>query len=48
MTRKDTAVTFYVIGLLSGLIVAFASCSADTTNAPPPQQPTQQSRHHYR
>lgn len=41
MTKKDTAVTFYVIGLLSGLIVAFASCSADTPGTPPPPQQTQ-------
>lgn len=48
MTRKDTAVTFYVIGLLSGLIVAFASCSTDAPGADPPPQPTQVSPRHYR
>lgn len=29
MQTKETAVTFYVLGLLTGMIVAFASCSAD-------------------
>lgn len=48
MNRKDTAVTFYVIGLLSGLIVAFASCSTDAPGADPPPQPTQVSPRHYR
>lgn len=40
MTVKDTAVTAYVLGLVTGMIVAFASCST----APPDtyRQPTQQ------
>lgn len=29
MKTKETAVTFYVFGLLTGMIVAFASCSTD-------------------
>lgn len=29
MQTKETAVTFYVFGLLTGMIVAFASCSTD-------------------
>lgn len=29
MKTKETAVTFYVLGLLTGMILAFASCSAD-------------------
>lgn len=29
MKTKETAVTFYVLGLLTGMIVAFASCSAE-------------------
>lgn len=33
MTVKDAAVTFYVLGLVSGMIVAFASCSADQPGA---------------
>ncbi len=40
MTAKDTAVMFYVLGLLTGIIVAFASCAADNSGgsspAPPP------------
>ena len=49
MTKKDTAVTFYVIGLLTGLIVAFASCSAHTPGTtPPPAQPAQVTPSHYR
>lgn len=38
MTTKDTAVTFYVLGLVSGMIVAFASCSADTPDYSRQQQ----------
>ena len=42
MTMKDTAVTAYVLGLVTGMIVAFASCSAAPTSGyqPPPQQQT--------
>lgn len=29
MKTKETAVTFYVLGLLTGMIVAFSSCSTD-------------------
>lgn len=36
MTVKDTAVTAFVLGLVTGMIVAFASCS---TSAPDPGQP---------
>jgi hypothetical protein len=28
--RKDTAVTFYGLGLLVGMVVGFASCSPPT------------------
>lgn len=43
MTVKDTAVTSFVLGLVTGMIVAFASCSAaprDTYG--PPAQPSPQ------
>ena len=42
MQTKEAAVTFYVFGLLTGMIVAFASCSADRS-AGYEQQPTQTS-----
>jgi hypothetical protein len=29
MKTKETAVTFYVLGLMTGMILAFASCSMD-------------------
>ena len=29
MKTKETAVTCYVLGLLTGMILAFASCSMD-------------------
>ena len=29
MGKRDVAVTFYLMGLVSGMIVAFASCSTD-------------------
>lgn len=41
MTTHDTAVTFYVLGLVSGMIVAFASCSSD-----PPDYTKQQQQQH--
>lgn len=44
MHTKETAVTFYVLGLLSGMIVAFASCSVDQP-AGYDQQPTPSATH---
>jgi hypothetical protein len=29
MGKRDTAVTFYLLGLFSGMILAFASCTVD-------------------
>ncbi len=29
MKTKETAVTFYVLGLLTGMVLTFASCSMD-------------------
>jgi hypothetical protein len=34
-------VTFFVMGLLTGMIVAFASCSADVADAPAPPHSSQ-------
>ncbi len=36
MTVKDSAVLFFVIGMLTGMIVAFASCSVDHSDGYPP------------
>lgn len=45
MKTKETAVIFYVFGLLTGMIVAFASCSADQSLSHGDQQkPTVQRR----
>jgi hypothetical protein len=35
-TRKDLAVLWYSFGLLTGLLVAFASCSAEPELPPNP------------
>lgn len=44
VTVRDSAVLFFVLGLLAGMIVAFASCSAegsDTYRQPQQTQHTQ-------
>ena len=39
MTHKNTAASFFVLGLLVGMIVAFASCSRDEPEVLPPPSP---------
>lgn len=41
MTVKDTAVTFFVLGLVLGMVLAFASCSPGHPDQPPTPQQTQ-------
>lgn len=36
MTVKDSAVLFFIIGMLTGMIVAFGSCSVDHSDGYPP------------
>ena len=42
MRTKETAVTCYVLGLLTGMILAFASCSMDQPLNYEQQTPTSQ------
>ena len=44
MKTKETAVTCYVLGLLTGMILAFASCSMDQPLNYEQQTPTSQHR----
>jgi hypothetical protein len=44
MKTKETAATFYVLGLLTGMILAFASCSMDQPISYEQQTPTRQYR----
>ena len=44
MEKKDTAVTFFLLGLVCGMIVAFASCSAVTPDQYNQQQTQQTER----
>jgi hypothetical protein len=44
MKTKEAAVTCYVLGLLTGMILAFASCSMDQPLNYEQQMPTSQHR----
>lgn len=45
MRTKDTAVVFYVFGLLTGMIVAFASCSTGPSAGSYEQRPAPSSQY---
>lgn len=40
MEKRETAVTFFLLGLVCGMIVAFASCSTDQPDKYNQQQTT--------